>query len=86
MIAMTVLLLALSISFIIPCNTALCILFEQFDGSNVKTASKSRCVMWFLASISTLTFSKTLYTYGFTVSFFPYFMISVISYVVMRIK
>ncbi|CAI2354384.1 unnamed protein product [Caenorhabditis sp. 36 PRJEB53466] len=51
MIAMTVLLLVLSVSFIIPCNTALCILFEQFDGANVKTASKSRCVMWFLASI-----------------------------------
>lgn len=51
MIAMAVLLLVLSISFIIPCNTALCILFEQFDGSSVKTASKSRCVMWFLASV-----------------------------------
>lgn len=51
MIAMTVLLLILSISFTFPCNTALCILFEQFDGANVKVASKSRCVMWFLASI-----------------------------------
>ncbi|EFP07125.1 hypothetical protein CRE_12894 [Caenorhabditis remanei] len=51
MVAMAVLLIALSISFIIPCNTALCILFEQFDGANVKTASQSRCVMWFLASV-----------------------------------
>ncbi|PIC27060.1 hypothetical protein B9Z55_019433 [Caenorhabditis nigoni] len=83
MIAMTVLLLILSISFVIPCNTALCILFEQFDGSNVKTASKSRCVMWFLASISTLTFSKVLVTYGFAVAFFPYFLGSVVSYAVM---
>ncbi|CAO4379689.1 unnamed protein product [Caenorhabditis nigoni] len=83
MIAMTVLLLILSISFVIPCNTALCILFEQFDGSNVKTASKSRCVMWFLASISTLTFSKVLATYGFAVAFFPYFLGSVVSYAVM---
>ncbi|CAP28979.1 Protein CBG09632 [Caenorhabditis briggsae] len=83
MIAMTVLLLILSISFVIPCNTALCILFEQFDGSNVKTASKSRCVMWFLASISTLTFSKVLDSYGFAVAFLPYFFGSVVSYAIM---
>ncbi|EGT55522.1 hypothetical protein CAEBREN_05030 [Caenorhabditis brenneri] len=83
MIAMTILLLVLSISFIIPCNTALCILFEQFDGTSVKTASKSRCVMWFLASVSTLTFSKTLDSYGFTIAFLPYFLVSVASFFVM---
>ncbi|CAB3396863.1 unnamed protein product [Caenorhabditis bovis] len=82
-IAMTTLLILLSISFIIPCNTGLCILFEQFDNGNIRTASKSRAVMWFLSSIGTLTFAKMLAEFGFAIAFLPYFLISVASYAVL---
>ncbi|VDM56464.1 unnamed protein product [Angiostrongylus costaricensis] len=62
----------------VPCNTALCLITEQFASSNEQMtfASRGRCVMWILATISTATFSWTMENYGFLICFVPYVVVS----------
>ncbi|KAK6040547.1 hypothetical protein COOONC_21948 [Cooperia oncophora] len=77
-IAMSVLFWLLALVVCVPCNTALCLITEQFIGSNEQMmyASRGRALMWVLATISTATFTWTMEVYGFTICFLPYVMIS----------
>ncbi|CAD6193893.1 unnamed protein product [Caenorhabditis auriculariae] len=82
-LAMEFLLFLLPVLFSVPCNTALCMLCEQFDSSDVKVSSRSRCFMWLLATLSTLTFGPLMESSGFTMAFLPYFCVSVSSYLLL---
>ncbi|XGW04618.1 hypothetical protein V3C99_015646 [Haemonchus contortus] len=77
-IAMSVLFWSLAFVVCVPCNTALCLITEQFACSNEQMtyASRGRTLMWILATISTATFMWTTEVYGFTICFAPYVVIS----------
>ncbi|GMT09030.1 hypothetical protein PFISCL1PPCAC_327, partial [Pristionchus fissidentatus] len=59
----------------VPCNTALCVIAEQFPSGTeeqMSVTSLSRTVMWLFSAISTSTFLPMVRCYGLTVTFLPY--------------
>ncbi|KHJ92180.1 hypothetical protein OESDEN_07938 [Oesophagostomum dentatum] len=79
-VAVSVLFWMLAVVVCVPCNTALCLITEQFASSNEQMvfASKGRALMWVLATVSTGTFTWTLEKYGFTLCFAPYVVVSAV--------
>ncbi|KAK6015166.1 hypothetical protein OSTOST_19412 [Ostertagia ostertagi] len=77
-IAMSVLFWLLAVVVCVPCNTALCLITEQFVSSSEQMtfASRGRALMWVLATVSTATFTYAMEVYGFTICFVPYVLIS----------
>uniref|UniRef100_A0A8R1Y4J1 Membrane transporter n=1 Tax=Pristionchus pacificus TaxID=54126 RepID=A0A8R1Y4J1_PRIPA len=65
----------------VPCNTALCVIAEQFPSGTeeqMSVASLSRTLMWLFSAISTSTFVPMIRSYGLTVTFLPYAMSSLL--------
>ncbi|WKY13303.1 hypothetical protein Q1695_004261 [Nippostrongylus brasiliensis] len=79
-VALSVLFWLLAVVVSVPCNTALCLITEQFASSKEQMtfASRGRALMWVLATVSTATFTLTMEAYGFTVCFLPYVVISTV--------
>ncbi|CAJ0589545.1 unnamed protein product [Cylicocyclus nassatus] len=79
-IAVSALFWMLAVVVCVPCNTALCLITEQFSSSNEQMlyASRGRALMWVLATLSTASFAYTMEKYGFAVCFAPYVAISAV--------
>ncbi|CAJ0948362.1 unnamed protein product, partial [Mesorhabditis belari] len=73
-------LFALAVSTCVPCNTALCVIAEQFaaPSERLRYGSAGRALMWLGTTISTSTFMGCVKEYGFTWAFFPYVFLSAI--------
>uniref|UniRef100_A0A915BBT9 Uncharacterized protein n=1 Tax=Parascaris univalens TaxID=6257 RepID=A0A915BBT9_PARUN len=68
-----------------PCNTALCLISESFDEEKerINAMVASRTVMWIGSTLSSATFSVTLRNWGLLVALLPYFIISLILFILL---
>uniref|UniRef100_A0A914DGT0 Uncharacterized protein n=1 Tax=Acrobeloides nanus TaxID=290746 RepID=A0A914DGT0_9BILA len=75
----------LAVSISIPCNTALCYITEQFPDrkSQIRGTSKARMFLWFLSAISSGTFLPILRATSIFFALLPYFVISIIIFVLL---
>uniref|UniRef100_A0A1I7XPQ0 PPM-type phosphatase domain-containing protein n=1 Tax=Heterorhabditis bacteriophora TaxID=37862 RepID=A0A1I7XPQ0_HETBA len=77
-VAESILLWLLAVVVSVPCNTALCVIGEQFTSpyEQMVFTSRGRAVMWILAAVSTTSFVPMLKTYGLAITFMPYITLS----------
>ncbi|CAJ0573640.1 unnamed protein product, partial [Mesorhabditis spiculigera] len=67
-------LFVLAVVTAVPCNTALCVISEQYTSATdrLRYGSAGRAVMWLATAVSTSTFMGASRSYGFTTAFAPY--------------